>query len=121
MNLVKIAVENYDSEKLVTELESRFAEDGLQLELSVSPIRHDGFYLSPEAGLIIVSGIANIALIINSVLVFIANRRSGDIELVDSKGIKFKIPRGTSKKELESYLETFKTLHAELSHISIKL
>jgi hypothetical protein len=101
MDSIRILTEGVDHTELAAYLKSVFAEDGNQIEVSASPKPSDDFYFTPEAASIIVAGIGFAATLINTLVLFLASKRSGNIVISLESGKRIEIPRNISKEELE--------------------
>lgn len=69
----------------------------------------DSFSLAPDAAYIIVSSLNALLVIINSILVYLAKKKSGTITIIGSSGRKIIIPKDANG-EIDKYIEHAKEL-----------
>ena|ERR1039457_2217006 len=66
---------------------------------------------SPET--IVVAGVNTLALLINSILVFLVNRKSGSVRIVASSGQVLEFPYNTPPETIQAYMEIGQKMEAE--------
>ena len=60
----------------------------------------DGFTITPEALTILVTGVNSLVLLINSILIFLAQRKTGVVRIVSASGQTLEFPMDTSPEKV---------------------
>lgn len=65
----------------------------------------EGFTITPEAMTILVTGVNSLVVLINSILIFLAQRKTGIVRIVSASGQTLEFPKDTPPEKVEHYLE----------------
>ncbi len=118
METIKLVTEGCDIKTMKAELEEISASQGVSLHYEVIPIRTDSFHLSTEAASIVISGISSLAILFNALLIYLGNKKAGNIVIVGSNGRRLEIPKDTPMEKIDKYVEIAEHLDG-IKHIKV--
>jgi len=75
------------------------------IEVPRDPSHEKGLIFSSEAVTIVVAGVNTVALLVNSILVFLGKRKSGSVRIVTSTGQALEFPYDAQPEAIQAYLE----------------
>jgi len=111
METVKISVEGFDFDEVANELKKLSETQGIDIRVKPSSVDFGGFAFDPAT--IIVSGTSVLSALITALFAYLSTRKSGTIVITGSSGRKIEIPKGTSKEDIEYYIQQARKLDAE--------
>lgn len=111
METVKISVEGFDFDEVANELQKLSKAPNIDVRVKPSSVDFGGLALDPAT--IIVSGASVLSALITALFAYLSTRKSGAIIITGSNGRKLEIPKGTSKEEIEYYIQQARNLDAE--------
>lgn len=103
METVKIRVEGFDFDEVASELMKLSKDEGVDIQVKSASVGFGGLALDPAT--IIASGASVLSALITSLLAYLATRNTGAVTITGVNGWKVEIPKGTSQKDIEHYVE----------------
>lgn len=111
MEIIQISVQGFDFDEVADELKKLTETTGINIQIKPSSVDFGGLALDPAT--IIVSGTTILSTLITALFGFLATRRNGTIVITGSNGRKIEIPKGTSKEDIEYYVQQAQKLDSE--------
>lgn len=111
METIKIFVEGFDFDEFSHELKRLTETTDVDIQVKPSSVDFGGLALDPAT--IIVSGTSILSTLITALFAYLATKRSGTVVITSSNGRKIEIPKGTSKEDIEYYVQQVRKLDAE--------
>lgn len=111
METIKLTVDGYNFDEVASELKKLVETERINIQAKPSSVDFGGLALDPAT--IIVSGASVLSALITALFAYLATRRNGMIIISGSNGRKIEIPKGTSKEDIEYYIEQARKLDAE--------
>jgi len=103
MESIIITVKGFNLDDVASELSKLSKGKDFDLQVKPSSIGYSGLSLDPA--MIIASGASVLSALITSLLAYLATRNTGIITITGTDGWKVEIPKGTSQKDIEHYIE----------------